>query len=323
MGIEIDSKAPHAVKDSNFFMSFRGMEEADENPDQKNERQNQHLLNKLKDILVYKHSPEKAEEIWQEIKDALVYDCKTDLTPKQKSKLNLNQFLREKCFDFHKSVYENRPIYFPLSSGKKSYVVWMNIHQFHDATLKNILADFLIPEQRFLMLRLNELRKRKVTAADAQEQNRLEGEISKYGKWQEELDDFILNMSQISEKGANPKSQEVQISFRMDLDDGVMVNSAALWPLLYPQWKDPKKWWGHLEKPVGKNDYDWSHLAMRYWPYRCLEKLKKDPSLAVAHSNYGKHEGQDLFKQYHPKMAEKWEEDQKKRKKEVEEAAVN
>ena len=55
----------------------------------------------------------------------------------------------------------------------------------------------------------------------------------------------------------------------MDLDDGVMVNSAALWPLLEPQWKDPKKWWKELANAQGKKDYDWSHLAARYFPTAC------------------------------------------------------
>jgi hypothetical protein len=32
----------------------------------------------------------------------------------------------------------------------------------------------------------------------------------------------------------------------MDLDDRVMINGAALWPLLKPQWKDPEKWWKQL-----------------------------------------------------------------------------
>lgn len=103
------------------------------------------------------------------------------------------------------------------------------------------------------------------------------------------------------------------MSFVMDLDDGVMINSAGLWQLLLPQWKEPKKWWEHLEKPVGKNDYDWSHMAMRYFPDRVWVKLKKDPSLAVAHSDYGDFLGRDLFKELHPIMAKKWEDEQSKR----------
>ena len=67
------------------------------------------------------------------------------------------------------------------------------------------------------------------------------------------------------------------------LDDGVMINSAALWPLLEPQWKDPKKWWTELATAKDKKDYDWSHLAMNYWPERVREKCKTDKSLAIAH----------------------------------------
>jgi hypothetical protein len=62
-----------------------------------------------------------------------------------------------------------------------------------------------------------------------------------------------------------------------------MINSAALWPLLEPQWKDPKKWWKELATAKGKKDYDWSHLAMRYWPTRVDAKCQEDPSLGVAH----------------------------------------
>ena len=69
----------------------------------------------------------------------------------------------------------------------------------------------------------------------------------------------------------------------MDLDDGVKVNSAALWPLLLPQWKDPMTWWKELASATGRKDYDWSHLAARYFPSRVADKCTEDPSLAVAH----------------------------------------
>jgi hypothetical protein len=84
----------------------------------------------------------------------------------------------------------------------------------------------------------------------------------------------------------------------MDLDDGVMINSAALWPLLAPQWSDPKKWWKQLCLAEGKKDYDWAHLARRYFPSRVDEKCKKDPSLAVAHG---------CFWRCHPAKAYAWE----------------
>jgi hypothetical protein len=84
----------------------------------------------------------------------------------------------------------------------------------------------------------------------------------------------------------------------MDLDDGVMVNSAALWPLLEPQWKEPKKWWKELANAQGKKDYDWSHLAARYFPKRVRAKCVTDPSLAVAHK---------CFWELHPAKAYAWE----------------
>ena len=77
-----------------------------------------------------------------------------------------------------------------------------------------------------------------------------------------------------------------------------MINSAALWPLLEPQWKYPKKWWTELATAKGRKDYDWSHLAAKYWPERVDEKCQKDPSLAVAHG---------CFWKYHPERAYKWE----------------
>jgi hypothetical protein len=77
-----------------------------------------------------------------------------------------------------------------------------------------------------------------------------------------------------------------------------MINSAALWPLLEPQWKDPKKWWRELATAKGRNDYDWSHLAMRYWPARVDAKCQEDPSLGVAHG---------CFWRYHPERAWAWE----------------
>ncbi len=84
----------------------------------------------------------------------------------------------------------------------------------------------------------------------------------------------------------------------MNLDDGVMVNSAALWSLLEPQWNQPKKWWSELCNAQGKKDYDWSHLAARYFPERVDAKCQQDPSLAVAHG---------CFWKYHPAKAYEWE----------------
>lgn len=307
-GEPVDENAPKALPHGMFMVSQRGQTESLHGDDP---RQNQGLEAQLRAILAYKHGEAKTQELWDEIEAALVFDCKAKLTAKDRQKYNFNQFLRDNCFAFHNSVYEKRPIYFPLSSAKRNYVVWSNIHTWHDATLKTVLADFLMPEQRELTRRLDEMRIQK-NAAAGKAHAELEDSIAQYQKWLDELEAMIALVQQIDQQGAHPAKQEQPNSFVMDLDDGVMINSAALWPLLHPQWKDPKKWWGHLEKPVGKNDYDWSHLAMRYWPQRCWDKLVKDPSLAVAHSDYGEFKGRDLFQELHPEMAAKWEAEQRK-----------
>ncbi len=95
---------------------------------------------------------------------------------------------------------------------------------------------------------------------------------------------------------ASPRAADAP--YDPDLDDGVMINSAALWPLLQPQWKDPKKWWKQLATAKGRKDYDWSHLARRYFPERVEEKCTRDPSLGVAHG---------CFWKYHPARAWAWE----------------
>jgi hypothetical protein len=67
-------------------------------------------------------------------------------------------------------------------------------------------------------------------------------------KWRAELAAFVDLVTQCAELGPPPSDakcppRKADARYAPDLDDGVMINSAALWPLLEPQWKDPKKWW--------------------------------------------------------------------------------
>ena len=211
----------------------------------------------------------------------------------------LCKWLRESFFkDVHLKMYEKRPIYFPLSSAKKNFVALINIHRWKDNTLQTLLAEHLNPE-------LNRLKGELKDLIEAQSSGN-RGNQNRYATVQklcEELQEFINLVSQCAEQGA-PKhkpqdtARETDARFQMNLDDGVMVNSAALWTLLEPQWKDPKKWWSELCNAKGKKDYDWSHLAARYFPKRVDAKCQQDPSLAVAHG---------CFWQYHPEKAYQWE----------------
>ena len=216
---------------------------------------------------------------------------------------NLREFLREKFFaDVHRQMYENRPIHWPLSSEKKTFVAWVNIHRWTDSTLRMLLADHLQPTLTRLEGELVDLRIARDGAdrGPAKEAEKRFGEVQKA---RDELAVFIKLVEQCAEKGPPPTDaacppREADACYVPDLDDGVMINSAALWPLLTPQWKDPKKWWKELATAKGKKDYDWSHLAMRYWPTRVDAKCQQDPSLGVAHG---------CFWKYHPARAWAWE----------------
>jgi hypothetical protein len=215
----------------------------------------------------------------------------------------LCKWLRLSFFkEVHLGMYESRPIYFPLSSPRKNFVAFVSIHRWADNTLQTLLADYLISELSQLEGELNDL-----TAArhqgDKKTQAKAEERYSEVQKLHEELKAFIDLVRQCAEQGPLPANardipREVDARFKMDLDDGVMVNSAALWPLLEPQWNQPKKWWSELCNAEGKKDYDWSHLAARYFPKRVDGKCKQDPSLAVAHG---------CFWKYHPAKAYEWE----------------
>ena len=221
----------------------------------------------------------------------------------QITKKTLREWLRQDYFkEDHLKRYDQRPIYFPISSTKKNFVAIIPIHQWTDNTLQTLLADHLLPDQNHLIGEINDLmaaRNQPDTKAIATAEKR----YSELCKLQEELQDLINKVQAIAERGAPPTKssdprREVDATFKMDLDDGVMINSAALWTLLEPQWNKPKTWWSELSTAQNKKDYDWAHLAARYFPSRVDAKCQKDPSLAVAHS---------VFWKYHPAKAYEWE----------------
>jgi hypothetical protein len=204
--------------------------------------------------------------------------------------------------DVHKGMYENRPIHWPLSSEKRTFCAWVNIHRFDDSTLRVLLADHLQPALGRVEGELEDLRSAR-DGADRTAARNAEKRYDKVFKARDELTKFIADVEQCADKGPLPAdsscpAREQDARYAPNLDDGVMINSAALWKLLEPQWKAPRTWWRELATASGGKDYDWSHLAMRYWPTRVDEKCQKDPSLGVAHG---------CFWRYHPARAWAWE----------------
>jgi hypothetical protein len=210
----------------------------------------------------------------------------------------LRAWLRTSFFAIHRKMYDNRPIHWPLSSSNRTFVAWVNIHRMGAQTLPAVLAR---AESALLRLRgrAGDLRRDR-DGADAGASKAAERLLGPIQKHLVEIEKFVADLRSLATKGPpqGVPPREVDASYAPDLDDGVMINSAALWPILEPQWKDPKKWWTELAKAEGRKDYDWSHLAARYWPDRVDQKCKKDPSLGVAHG---------CFWRYHPARAYAWE----------------
>ncbi|MFZ4676679.1 MAG: SAM-dependent methyltransferase, partial [Nodosilinea sp.] len=215
----------------------------------------------------------------------------------------LRDWLRLNFFkDVHVGMYDQRPIYFPLSSDKKHFVALISIHRWADDTLTDLLADHLVPEQTQLDGEIADLLGTKAQG-DAKTQAIAEKRYTELMQLKAELDGFIQLLRQCAEIGPPPAKAsdpqpEIAAPYRMDLDDGVMINSAALWPLLAPHWAKPKTWWSELCTAKDRKDYDWSHLAARYFPARVEAKCQRDPSLAVAHG---------CFWRYHSAKAYEWE----------------
>ena len=223
--------------------------------------------------------------------------------PANGTKRSLRDWLALDCFtDVHKGMYENRSIHWPLSSAGKTFVAWVNIHRMNEQTMRVLLADHLMPTLARLRGEQADLRAAR-DGADKKAARAAERQYDRVLKTRDELQEFIADVEQCADRGAPPTDnkcppRERDARYAPDLDDGVMINSAGLWPLLEPQWKDPKKWWKELATASGRKDYDWSHLAMRYWPTRVDRKCRRDPSLGVAHS---------CFWRYHPDRAWSWE----------------
>lgn len=215
---------------------------------------------------------------------------------------SLSDWLKKDFFRYHLGLYENRPIYFPLSSSEKNFVAYISIHRWTDHTLQDLLALHLAPALRQLSGELEDINKERASS-DKKRSSAAEKQFTRTKRLHDELAQFIATVTACAEQGPPPTDpacppRASDAKYQMDLDDGVMINSAALWPLLEPLWPKPKAWWKELCQAKGRKDYDWSHLARRYFPERVEEKCKLDPSLGVAHG---------CFWKYHPAKAYAWE----------------
>lgn len=174
-------------------------------------------------------------------------------------------------FDLHIKRYSKSrrkaPIYWQLATASGSYSVWIYIHRATSDTLFQILeADFLGGKLDHEKSKLNSLTQG--AGANPSAAARREIELQEI---------FVGELSALRTEIAR-----VAPLWKLNLDDGVILNFAPLWRLV-PQsrgWQaECKKAWDKLVS----GEYDWAHLAMHLWPERVVLKCIDDRSLAIAH----------------------------------------
>ena len=180
----------------------------------------------------------------------------------------LRKYLSGPFFKEHIKLYRKRPVYWLLQSPKKRYSLYVFHEKLTGDTLYRIRGEeYVGAKLRLLEGKISELRRAK-DGAEGRERRRLEKEIAELEDVLEDVREFARRIDAILKRGYTPH-----------IDDGVLINMAPLWELI-PSWQtEPKKCWQALEQ--GK--YDWSHMAMDYWPERVREKCKINKSYAIAH----------------------------------------
>ncbi len=200
----------------------------------------------------------EAEAHWQ--------DAASLLAPRGQ---DLRYWFARDFFDFHLKRYtkshRQSPIYWPLSSSRGGYTIWLYFHRFRRDTLVSAMTDFAKPRLQHERFKLGRLQAEAGPQPTRNERQMMEEQESLVS----ELEDFIEELSRVAPL------------WDPDQNDGVIINFAPLWRLIgHAGWrKSVRDCWDTLRS----GSYDWSHLAMHLWPERVVPKCVEDASLAIAH----------------------------------------
>lgn len=178
------------------------------------------------------------------------------------------RWLQRNFFTLHLSQYSRSgrkaPIYWPISTNSGSYTLWLYYPDLTSQTLYSAVNDFVGPK-------LTQVSRDAATLRDKGSSRSRDDEKAFEALQAHELELIELRDTLL----------KIAPTYRPNHDDGVQITAAPLWQLFRhkPWQKLLKDTWAKLEK----GEYDWSHLAMAYWPDRVREKCKTDKSLAIAH----------------------------------------
>ncbi|RYG90167.1 MAG: type II restriction endonuclease subunit M [Alphaproteobacteria bacterium] len=181
---------------------------------------------------------------------------------------DVRRWLQREFFSLHLRQYSKSrrkaPIYWPLSTTSGSYTLWLYYPDLTSQTLYSAVNDFLEPKLTQVGREADAIRVK--GAARSRDDEKAFEELQALELELNELRDTLLKIAP---------------TYRPNHDDGVQITAAPLWQLFRH-----KPWQKLLKDTLAKleeGEYDWSHLAMAYWPDRVREKCKTDKSLAIAH----------------------------------------
>ncbi|MBW2308570.1 MAG: hypothetical protein JRG73_16715 [Deltaproteobacteria bacterium] len=197
----------------------------------------------------------------------------------------LRGFFQRDFFKQHIQQYRKRPIYWFLQSSGKRYGVVLFHEKITPDTLFVIMQRYLDPKIALEQSRLEELTSRR-QKAQGPERRRIDKEIDTSGEFLAEL----LQFKETIESITRMKNQRGETAgYAPDINDGVLINMSPLRGLIQDRSyaRELQKCWDRLEA----GDYDWSHMAMRYWTDRVREKCKINKSYAIAHNVMDMYEG--------------------------------
>ncbi len=158
------------------------------------------------------------------------------------------------------------PIYWPLSSPKNLYTVWLYYHRLTPDTFFTILRDHVKPRLEAEERHAFNLRQQAGPAATTSQARDIAAS-------EEIVEDL---------RALRDELQRIAPLWRPDLNDGVVINHAPLWRMAgHAPWRKAlKETW----EALAAGEYDWAHLALHLWPERVIPKCATDRSLAIAHS---------------------------------------
>lgn len=202
------------------------------------------------------------------IREATGGDTSTSLSA------SLRKFLEKDFFTgWHFKWYRKRPVYWPIQSSKRAYgFVLFHEKITHDTFYTIQREPYLDTKRNAVALKMADLQSSLVRSTGTAAK-KLERELDDLRKLSDELAEFAKELEAITMGGYEPEPDWI--------DDGVILRMAPLWKVI-PIWKsEPKKYWERL----AAGDYDWSRIAMKYWPKRVRDKCKTNKSYAIAHGH--------------------------------------